>query len=77
MALVVFFQEHEEVPKRVFRDRNNPLDYLNDGEIVERYRLSRPLIFTLLESIHNDVDRPTTRSHAIPAVTQVRFDICI
>ncbi len=29
----------------VFRDRNNPLDTLNDGEIQARFRLNRPHVF--------------------------------
>lgn len=29
--------------ERIFRDIDNPLDYLNDDAIVSKYRLSRPL----------------------------------
>ena len=32
---------------RVFRDRDNPLDYLDDADIIRKYRLSRPLITNL------------------------------
>jgi hypothetical protein len=27
---------------RVFRDRDNPLDYTDDADIISKYRLSRP-----------------------------------
>jgi hypothetical protein len=57
---------------RVFRDRLNPLDYLRDSEIVERYRLPRVFIFELIDLVREDVERPTLRSHAIPASLQVK-----
>lgn len=34
-------EREKERSKRVFRDRNHPLDYLNDREVIERYRLPR------------------------------------
>jgi hypothetical protein len=57
--------------ERVFRDRLNPLDYLRDFEIVERYRLPRHFIFEIIDLVRDDVDRPTARSHSIPATLQV------
>jgi hypothetical protein len=32
---------------RVFRDRDNPLDYTDDADIISEYMLSRPLILNL------------------------------
>ncbi|XP_061170751.1 putative nuclease HARBI1 [Saccostrea echinata] len=56
---------------RVFRDIDNPLDYLDDEAIIRRYRLSRPLIHDLCEQFQNELQRPTMRSHALPVSLQV------
>lgn len=56
---------------RVFRDRNNPLDYMDDDQIVRRYRLSRPLILELCRMFENDLARPTARSRAFPVSFQI------
>ncbi|XP_056018427.1 putative nuclease HARBI1 isoform X2 [Ostrea edulis] len=57
--------------ERVFRDRANPLDYLQDVEVVERYRLPRPFIYQLMDVIAEDLKRTTQRSHPLPVSTQV------
>ncbi|XP_061162901.1 putative nuclease HARBI1 [Saccostrea echinata] len=36
---------------RVFRDRTNPLDFLSDEEVVERYRLPRHVLYRLVEMV--------------------------
>jgi hypothetical protein len=47
--------------ERVFRDRTN----------VERNRLSREIIFRLIDKVKDRLDPPTKRSHAVPAHLQV------
>ncbi|VDI67347.1 Hypothetical predicted protein, partial [Mytilus galloprovincialis] len=56
---------------RVFRDRDNPLDYLDDADIVRKYRLSRPMILELCGMFQNQLARPTKRSHAFPVSLQI------
>ena len=55
----------------MFRDRDNPLDYLDDVDIIRKYRLSRPLIVELCRMFHDDLQRPTMRSKAYPVSFQV------
>lgn len=57
--------------ERVFRDRNNPLDYMDDIEIISKFRLPRHLILGLCREIENDITRPTRRSHSLPPSLQV------
>jgi hypothetical protein len=63
--------EHQLRRERVFRDRANPLDYLCDAEIKERYRLPRPFILNLIDMLADDLQRTTKRSHPLPVYTQV------
>ena len=56
---------------RIFTDRDNPLDYLDEVEIICKYRLSRLLITTLCRMFQNDLQRPTIRSHAFSVSLQV------
>ena len=54
----------------VFRDRNNPLEVLNDIEVIVRYRLPRNVLIRLVELVREDVERPMKRSHSLSALTQ-------
>ncbi|CAC5398924.1 HARBI1 [Mytilus coruscus] len=56
---------------RIFRDPDNPLDYLDDTEIVRKYRLSRPMIIDICRMFEFDLQRPTRRSRAFPVSLQV------
>ena len=51
MAAVLYLAddeiERECKRMRVFRDRNNPLEVLNDIEVIERYRLPRNVLIRL------------------------------
>ncbi|XP_062581489.1 putative nuclease HARBI1 [Saccostrea cucullata] len=57
--------------ERLFRDRNNPLDYMDDREIISKFRLPRHLILDICQMIQNDITRPTRRSHALPPSLQL------
>ncbi|XP_062581784.1 putative nuclease HARBI1, partial [Saccostrea cucullata] len=80
-SLLLIADEHlpsngRKLPRpRVFRDRTNPLDFLNDEEVIERYRLPRHFLYRLVELVRGDVERPTNRSHSLPAYTQVLVTI--
>ena len=41
MAAIVLFQNREIRRRRIFRERINPLLYMNDQEVEERYRIPR------------------------------------
>jgi hypothetical protein len=63
----------DDIPRRLFRDRNNPLDYLSDESIVKKYRLDRESIYmySICEDLEQDLLRFTNRSHSIPVSLQV------
>ena len=42
---------------KMFRDRDNPLDYLADADIARKYRLSRPMILELCGMFQNQLAR--------------------
>lgn len=75
MAAVFLLAEYEQRKlirrERVFRDRTNPLDFLNDSEVIERYRLPREFLFRLIYLVREDVEPDTHRSHALSPCTQV------
>ena len=57
--------------ERIFRDRSNPLDKYNDDEMYERYRFTRRGILHVLDRLAPQLDRQTSRSHAIDGRVQV------
>lgn len=59
-----------ERAQRVFRDRNNPLNNLNDRKIIERYRLPTNLK-EVADLLTDDMERPTSKSKTTSAVIQV------
>nr|XP_022294334.1 putative nuclease HARBI1 [Crassostrea virginica] len=75
MAAILFLADEERERElkrmRVFRDRKNPLDWLDDVEVIERYRLPRNFLIQLVELVKEDVERPTKRNHSLSALTQV------
>lgn len=78
MALLLYAAQgnqrrlHQRVGRpRVFRDRQNPLDFLTDEEIRQRYRLTRPLIEHLCATLNDDLERPTRRCQSLPVSLQV------
>ena len=52
--------------ERLFRDRSNPLDYLSDEELYQKYRFTREGMYFLCDLLQLDVRRPTNRSKAVP-----------
>lgn len=52
--------------ERVFRDRNQPLDFLNDIDLISRYRFPRRVLKELINVV-DVICRPAkNRSHSIP-----------
>lgn len=56
---------------RVFRDRLNPLESMDDNELFERYRFRRPTITFILNGIHHFLERETRRNFALSPVIQL------
>ena len=65
--------------QRVFRDRNNPLEFPDDF-LWERYRFSRPSIVFLCSLLEPHIQKKTHRSQALTTVQSVcialRFFAC-
>ncbi|XP_065941636.1 putative nuclease HARBI1 [Magallana gigas] len=57
--------------ERIFRDIDNPLDYLDDTDIICKYRLPRHNIIDLCGRFNRDLRRPTLRSRPLPVSLQV------
>lgn len=73
MALQLALAQHrQQIRKpRVFRDRTNPLDCMDDGELISRYRLPRHLIVDLCDKFNDELQRKSMRNHALPVATQI------
>jgi hypothetical protein len=74
MLVMEGYQQHRprHLPRpRVFRDRTQPLDTMNDEELIDRYRLPRHCILHLCDALKDDLERPSNRSHALSVPTQV------
>lgn len=63
--------EDIDVPMRIFRDRENPLDHLNDEKLLQEYRFDRRAIYEIANILECDIDPVTQRNHSIPAVLQL------
>ena len=61
---------------RVFRERGNPLNSLNDGNFFQRFRMTGPRFCELLSYVHDDLEHCTKKklcSFSIPAATEQDF----
>jgi len=72
MALLLALAQQQRLHKpRVFRDRTQPLDCMDDDELISRYRLPRMCITELCDLLATELQRTTARSCALPVSTQV------
>ena len=75
MASISFLLEneldHSLRRQIVFCDRLNPLDMYSDIEFITFYRMDRIMFTELLNKFENYMIQSTSRSHAIPAATQL------
>ena len=58
---------------RIFRDRTNDLDHMDDPQLVASYRMNRVLILDICEEVYVATHRQTNRSMALPVSLQVRL----
>ncbi|CAC5370901.1 HARBI1 [Mytilus coruscus] len=72
-ALVIFNVINRRALRRdpVFRDRTDDLDFLNDDQLIARYRFPRQSILDLTDTLRDAIERPSNRSNAIPPHIQV------
>ncbi|XP_033759136.1 putative nuclease HARBI1 [Pecten maximus] len=70
MNLHVLLDGDEAIPHRLFRDRQNPLDFLSDQAIINDYRLDRESIYELCGLLQNNLIRTTKRNMALPVSLQ-------
>jgi hypothetical protein len=68
---LLFDTERAMRRERVFRDRLDPLDTLTDYELIARYRFPRKVILEVTDLLKEDIQHPTSRSHAISPHIQV------
>lgn len=48
--------EVEEVPRSIFSDRSNPLETMDDAQLLREYRFDRQSILRLTEILHPDIE---------------------
>ena len=65
-----YYQQNVRLP-RIFRDRGNPLDALNDEEFRQRFRMTRSMFFELVNSVQFDLKYDTKRNHALTAAQRL------
>ena len=65
--------EDHYVARRIFRDRENPLDHFSDEKLLQEYRFDRRAIFAqcIANKLESDLDHVTHRTHSLPAVLQL------
>lgn len=72
LAIVAAVLNQRRNPRpRIFRDRTKALEIMDDEELLMRYRLPRHCILELCDLLKPDLERPTSRSHALLVSTQV------
>ena len=60
---------------RIFRDRDNMLDILNDADFFQRYRMTRPMFYEILAQVCDAIQHNTQRNHALTAAQQLLIEL--
>jgi hypothetical protein len=68
---VVEEEDHPRVRRHILRDRQNPLETLDDQSFIESYRLSKEAVLDLCGDLREDLQHQTARSRALPVTLQV------
>ena len=86
MAAFLIAEEEEDETNmnprkaRMFRDWENPWDYLSDSEYIQRYQLPRKKILDLCDLLGHHLEYGTKRNKALPPNLQIlitlRFYAC-
>ncbi|XP_061188486.1 putative nuclease HARBI1 [Saccostrea echinata] len=72
LNLYKIIQQRRKAPKpRVFRDRSNPLEDMEEEEVFSRFRFRPETILFLVGMLYNDLNHPTERNLALPPLLQV------
>jgi len=71
MVHLLYLAQHNLREARVFRDRTQPLDCLDDDELIARYRLPRKCIVNLYDELNDELRRPAGRSSALSVSSQL------
>ncbi|XP_041458998.1 putative nuclease HARBI1 [Lytechinus variegatus] len=72
MALLLYVNNARALNReRVFRDRTNPLDVLNDRKMHKYYRFTRQGVMRIIDLIQDRIAPLTERSHSIDSRLQV------
>ncbi|XP_033755823.1 putative nuclease HARBI1 [Pecten maximus] len=78
-AFMILFAEQRERHairrERVFRNRTQVLDTMQDNELIMRYRFPRHIIFQLIDKVTDEMQPTTYRCHSIP--TQIQVLTCL
>ena len=70
MALLLYAQRHMR-RERIFRDRQNPLDFMPDEDLMQKYRLPRDRIIHVCGLVDDNLYHRTRRNHALSVSLQV------
>ena len=72
-VLLALHEEYENALRKesMFRDRTNPLDSMGDEKSIAKYRLSREVIFHLIDDLQDDLQWGTRRNYAIQPQMQI------
>ena len=60
--------------QRIFRDRYNPIDWIDDENLIEHYRFDRQSIFEITENLNHLIDS-SHRQHSIPSLLKVMLTV--
>ena len=66
-----------KIRERKFREHEIFLDDFSDEELRSRYRFGRDSIEFLTEILENDLQRQTTRNHALSPTLQILVQRCV
>ena len=71
MAIFVAIQRGRNLFNRRVNNFKNPMDDLNDQEVIDRFRLDRPAIFSLADEISPFLVASLFENRAVPIIIQL------
>ena len=56
MVLLLLLYQRRQRNKRILNDIQNPIDFMDDDQLIHRYRIDRKAIFKICEMSHGKLE---------------------
>ena len=66
MAAIGYYRRRNLRRNRIFRDRTNPFDTFNDGQLHQKFRFHRHEVLEIVDELYDELQHPNRKGVLTP-----------